>query len=208
MSVVYNKGKWSLKEDLSLKYYVNQQLKLMSRQMTKSSHSGSGSRSKPHLKWRAISTMVKTRSNKQCRERWQNHLSPHVCKTPWRPEEDAAVLNLGTPYKNKWAFIASHLPGRTQNQVKIRWKSLTKSTRRVKKPKTTAECQASFNIPICKAEDNKTPKFSDSKSEHNWTILSQEPALEKGTNYNFDNYYFNHLDTPLEQSVLDVLFYE
>lgn len=33
-----------------------------------------------------------TRKDKQCRERWFNHLCPDVNKGEWTPEEDEAIL--------------------------------------------------------------------------------------------------------------------
>ena len=84
------------------------------------------------MRWGPISEKVKTRTSKQCRERWINHLSPEVCKSAWQPEEDEILLNLENKYKRKWAFIAKHLPGRSQNQVKVRWKSLKRVNNRLK----------------------------------------------------------------------------
>ena len=34
-------------------------------------------------KWSIISTYMKNRQGKQCRERWYNHLDPSISKLPW-----------------------------------------------------------------------------------------------------------------------------
>jgi len=51
-------------------------------------------------KWSLIATIVSSRTEKQCRERWFNHLRPEVKKGGWTPEEDAlivaSVAELGT----------------------------------------------------------------------------------------------------------------
>ena len=43
---------------------------------------------------------------------WTKHLDPSVSKEPWSAAEDAELLRLQKSHGNKWAFIATHLPGR------------------------------------------------------------------------------------------------
>lgn len=66
---------------------------------------------------------------KQCRERWMNHLDPDLLKTKWTEEEDAIILKKQLVLGNRWSDIAKCLTGRTENQVKNRWKSLIKKAK-------------------------------------------------------------------------------
>lgn len=64
------------------------------------------------------------RKGKQCRERYFNHINPNLKKGDWTDAEDRCILDMQKLNGNKWSEIAKNLPGRNENQVKNRWKSL------------------------------------------------------------------------------------
>lgn len=71
-----------------------------------------------------IHNRLPIRQGKQCRERWSNHLNPGLKKGSWSDKEDIFLLKSQRDIGNRWSEIARGLPGRTENQVKNRWKSL------------------------------------------------------------------------------------
>lgn len=74
--------------------------------------------------WGQVATRIPGRTSKQCRERWYNHLDPSIIRGEYSPEEDRMILDAQARLGNRWSAIAAMLPGRTEDAVKIRWKSL------------------------------------------------------------------------------------
>lgn len=73
--------------------------------------------------WGEVAAKIPGRTSKQCRERWHNHLDPNIVRGAYTPEEDRIILEAQARLGNRWSVIAAMLPGRTEDAVKIRWKS-------------------------------------------------------------------------------------
>ncbi|KAK9292793.1 hypothetical protein L1049_020773 [Liquidambar formosana] len=72
------------------------------------------------------------RTGKSCRLRWVNKLRPNLktgCK--FSAEEERIVIDLQAQFGNKWARIATYLPGRTDNDVKNLWSTRQKRLARI-----------------------------------------------------------------------------
>ncbi|CAM9720704.1 unnamed protein product [Choristocarpus tenellus] len=74
--------------------------------------------------WGQLAIHMPGRTSKQCRERWCHHLDPSINKSDYTPHEDRIIISSQKQLGNKWSQIASKLPGRTENAIKIRWKAL------------------------------------------------------------------------------------
>lgn len=73
------------------------------------------------LSWVQIAAKLPLRNAKQCRDRYVLHLDPALNKEKWTLEEDTLIAQLYNQYGSKWSYIASQIPGRTDNAVKNRF---------------------------------------------------------------------------------------
>uniref|UniRef100_A0A7N0TYZ2 Transcription factor MYB39 n=1 Tax=Kalanchoe fedtschenkoi TaxID=63787 RepID=A0A7N0TYZ2_KALFE len=72
--------------------------------------------------WRALPKLAGlNRCGKSCRLRWTNYLRPDIKRGKFSEEEEQAIINLHSVLGNKWSAISSHLPGRTDNEIKNFW---------------------------------------------------------------------------------------
>jgi hypothetical protein len=65
-------------------------------------------------KWVVIASRLGSRTGKQCRERWHNHVNPVLNKAPFSLEEEEAIERYYAEMGPKWAEIAKKLPGRSK----------------------------------------------------------------------------------------------
>ncbi|TXG60661.1 hypothetical protein EZV62_015234 [Acer yangbiense] len=95
------KGPWTPEEDQKLVNYIQ---------------------TNGHGSWRALPKLAGlNRCGKSCRLRWTNYLRPDIKRGKFSQDEEQTILNLHSILGNKWSSIASHLPGRTDNEIKNFW---------------------------------------------------------------------------------------
>ncbi|XP_054810296.1 transcription factor MYB41-like [Prosopis cineraria] len=95
------RGPWTPEEDEKLIDYISKH--------------GSGN-------WKSVPKHAGlNRCGKSCRLRWTNYLRPDIKRGKFTEEEERLIINLHSVLGNKWSKIATHLPGRTDNEIKNFW---------------------------------------------------------------------------------------
>ncbi|GLJ46745.1 hypothetical protein SUGI_0985830 [Cryptomeria japonica] len=75
-----------------------------------------------HCCWRAVPKLAGLlRCGKSCRLRWTNYLRPDLKRGVLSESEEQLIIDLHAHLGNRWSKIASHLPGRTDNEIKNYW---------------------------------------------------------------------------------------
>ncbi|KAJ4835394.1 hypothetical protein Tsubulata_010557 [Turnera subulata] len=95
------KGPWTPEEDQKLLAYIDEH--------------GHGS-------WRALPGKAGLqRCGKSCRLRWTNYLRPDIKRGKFTLQEEQTIIQLHALLGNRWSAIATHLPKRTDNEIKNYW---------------------------------------------------------------------------------------
>ena len=72
----------------------------------------------PKMTWKQISVLMGNRTSRQCRERYNNYLSPDLNHNPWTPEEDALLLQKYKELGPQWAFMTQFFNRRACVDIK------------------------------------------------------------------------------------------
>lgn len=100
-----NRDKWTVEEDRVLLTMYNQ-------------YPG---------KWAQIASALPGRTDQQCMGRYLRHLDPNIKRDLWCAEEDEKLISLKQDHGTKWSVIARNIPGRTPQQCRARWFTLSGS---------------------------------------------------------------------------------
>ncbi|XP_076886731.1 transcription factor MYB17-like isoform X2 [Bidens hawaiensis] len=145
------KGAWTAEEDKILLDYI-----------TKNGHGT----------WRSFPKLAGLRRcGKSCRLRWTNYLRPDIKRGAFSYDEEQTIFQLHALHGNKWATIASWLPGRTDNEIKNYWNSHLR--KRIPNINTTLQASSASTSATHTAEQVE----ADAKLPMDTIIHSSPPGL-------------------------------
>lgn len=155
--------------------------------------------------WNLVSSLMKTRNQRQCRERWKHYLSCDVkeASQPWTKEEDQILLQKYNELGAKWTKIARDLPGRSDLQVKNRYmKNLkNKKTSSIEYESDESESNDEYFPENKNIHDNQitgTQLQKSAEQEKN----KQQPNAESILSTANSNSIFNDIDLGLGFDIL------
>ncbi|EEF32712.1 transcription factor MYB101 [Ricinus communis] len=116
------------------------------------------------------------RCGKSCRLRWANHLRPNLKKGSFTPEEERIIIELHAKLGNKWARMASQLPGRTDNEIKNFWNTRMKRRQRAGLPIYPQEFQEEANALNIHHQQDQQKHLNSSCSSFSSFLSSSRKA--------------------------------
>ncbi|KAK6927833.1 SANT/Myb domain, partial [Dillenia turbinata] len=139
--------------------------------------------------WRAVPKLAGLlRCGKSCRLRWTNYLRPDLKRGLLSEFEEQMVIDLHAQLGNRWSKIASHLPGRTDNEIKNHWNTHIK--KKLKKmgidPLTHKPLSAISDQPQPQQQQQEISQNEDMKQEPSSStsgIAEVEPNKENETSF-------------------------
>ncbi|CAA2977715.1 transcription factor LAF1-like [Olea europaea var. sylvestris] len=152
LKIKHKKGLWSPDEDQKLRNYILKH---------------------GHGCWSSVPINAGLQRNgKSCRLRWINYLRPGLKKGTFSTEEEETILALHRIVGNKWAQIAQHLPGRTDNEIKNYWHSYLK--KKLAKLYGSTETWAKPESAVGQMENVNSSSSSPKSTTQNSSLDSSE----------------------------------
>ena len=157
--------------------------------------------------WAAIASKMPGRNSRQCRERWNNYLSPKINNNEWTAEEDEILLEKYEEYGPRWVIIAKYLNRRTDQMVKnrycilIRRKSKEKLVQKAQKKKQRINSQNNYRVqPFPRNDQTFQIESLESHMPENSKKITFENNRKQNQNYNEVNQEENKNEVQKEEN--------
>ncbi|KAJ0986460.1 hypothetical protein J5N97_004816 [Dioscorea zingiberensis] len=173
------RGPWSPEEDAVLKSYLEK-------------HGTGGN-------WIALPLKAGLkRCGKSCRLRWLNYLRPDIKHGGFTEEEDNIILALYNNIGSRWSVIASHLPGRTDNDVKNYWNTKLKKKLMVPCSSNSSSIAPPTQPPLLSSSTSSISYIKEETGLQNYSDFHHHDQLFMPPGFGFVPSEFMQFPAPVE----------
>ncbi|KAE9598808.1 hypothetical protein Lal_00022580 [Lupinus albus] len=136
--------------------------------------------------WRAVPKLAGLlRCGKSCRLRWTNYLRPDLKRGILSEDEEKMVIDLHAKLGNRWSKIASHLPGRTDNEIKNQWNThIKKNLKKMGIDPITHKPLSNANEQTQTQPDQQTHQPFEKQHQQQSLPINKDPKYESDSNHN------------------------
>ncbi|OVA20790.1 SANT/Myb domain [Macleaya cordata] len=138
------------------------------------------------------------RCGKSCRLRWLNYLRPDLKRGMFSKQEEDLIIRLHEVLGNRWAQIATQLPGRTDNEIKNFWNSS------LKKKLKQQGIDPNTHKPLLSEIDEDKKNCTSAKE--NILQSSQQPFFNNSSYFNAEIHESSSKEHFLTKPVFDIPF--
>ncbi|GMN60607.1 hypothetical protein TIFTF001_029714 [Ficus carica] len=158
--------------------------------------------------WTKIAKMLSGRVGKQCRERWHNHLRPHIKKDTWTEEEEEMLIRAHEAVGKKWVEIARRLPGRSENSIKNHWNATMRklgTKKNNKKPNFEGSLLQNYIRSIIALPSNKNNNNNNNYILNNFVVENGESSSQTANDAASAD-HDGHADRQIQPENSDLIF--
>lgn len=131
------------------------------------------------LDWAAIAEKMKTKSMRQCHDRWNYYLNPCLSREPYSPEEDELLLDLYYEQGPKWKKIADFFQKRSEVSLRNRCQVLIRGIEKAERKKQLTDNDSNRDIQYIYDRVDSMTGFFDRDDVYHKRTAEVQPSFAK-----------------------------